>query len=185
MKQLINKWNSISLILRIVVGLVIGIILALICPQATAISILGDLFVGALKGIAPVLVFVLVVSSLANAKGGIKHQFRTVIFLYMLSTFLAAVVAVILSFVFPVTLKLSESGASDSAPQTIFEVISSLLNNIVSNPVSSLIDANYIGILFWSLLLCIALKKLASDRDFSVKIYDFEDGVAVAYKEKK
>ena len=80
MKQLINKWNNISLILRIVIGLVIGVILALVCPQATAISVLGDLFVGALKGIAPILVFVLVVSSLANAKGGVKHQFRTVIF---------------------------------------------------------------------------------------------------------
>ena len=107
---------------------------------------------GALKGIAPILVFVLVASSLANAKGGVKHQFRTVIFLYMLSTFLAAVVAVLLSFVFPVTLKLSET-ASDNAPQSIFEVISSLLNKIVANPVDSLINANYIGILFWSLLL--------------------------------
>lgn len=162
MKQFIYKWNNLSLILRIAIGLVIGIVLALVCPQATAISILGDLFVGALKGIAPILVFVLVASSLANAKGGVKHQFRTVIFLYMLSTFLAAVVAVLLSFVFPVTLKLSET-ASDNAPQSIFEVISSLLNKIVANPVDSLINANYIGILFWSLLLSIALKKLASD----------------------
>ena len=164
MKQFIYKWNNLSLILRIAIGLVIGIVLALVCPQATAISILGDLFVGALKGIAPILVFVLVASSLANAKGGVKHQFRTVIFLYMLSTFLAAVVAVLLSFVFPVTLKLSET-ASDNAPQSIFEVISSLLNKIVANPVDSLINANYIGILFWSLLLGIALKKLASIRN--------------------
>mgnify|MGYP002774505759 CR=1 FL=1 len=162
MKQLVYKWNHISLILRIAIGLVIGIILALVCPKATAISILGDLFVGALKGIAPILVFILVASSLANAKGGVKHQFRTVIFLYMLSTLLAAVVAVFLSFAFPVTLKLSET-VSENAPQSIFEVLSTLLNKIVANPVSSLIDANYIGILFWALLLGIALKKLASD----------------------
>ena len=162
MKQLINKWNNISLILRIVIGLVIGVILALVCPQATAISVLGDLFVGALKGIAPILVFVLVVSSLANAKGGVKHQFRTVIFLYMLSTFLAAVVAVFVSFAFPVTLKLTDA-VSDTAPQSIFEVLSALLNKVVANPVAALTDANYIGILFWSLLLGIALKRLASD----------------------
>ena len=162
MKQLVYKWNHISLILRIAIGLIIGIILALVCPKATAISILGDLFVGALKGIAPILVFILVASSLANAKGGVKHQFRTVIFLYMLSTLLAAVVAVFLSFAFPVTLKLSET-VSENAPQSIFEVLSTLLNKIVANPVSSLIDANYIGILFWALLLGIALKKLASD----------------------
>ncbi len=162
MKQLVYKWNHISLILRIAIGLVIGITLALVCPKATAISILGDLFVGALKGIAPILVFILVASSLANAKSGVKHQFRTVIFLYMLSTLLAAVVAVFLSFAFPVTLKLSET-VSENAPQSIFEVLSTLLNKIVANPVSSLIDANYIGILFWALLLGIALKKLASD----------------------
>ena len=162
MKQLINKWNNISLILRIVIGLVIGVILALVCPQATAISVLGDLFVGALKGIAPILVFVLVVSSLANAKGGVKHQFRTVIFLYMLSTFLAAVVAVSVSFAFPVTLKLTDA-VSDTAPQSIFEVLSALLNKVVANPVAALTDANYIGILFWSLLLGVALKRLASD----------------------
>ena len=157
MKQFIYKWNNLSLILRIAIGLVIGIVLALVCPQATAISILGDLFVGALKGIAPILVFVLVASSLANAKGGVKHQFRTVIFLYMLSTFLAAVVAVLLSFAFPVTLKLSET-ASDNAPQSIFEVISSLLNKIVANPVDSLINANYIGILAWAVLLGFGLR---------------------------
>lgn len=162
MKQLINKWNNISLILRIVIGLVIGVILALVCPQATAISVLGDLFVGALKGIAPILVFVLVVSSLANAKGGVKHQFRTVIFLYMLSTFLAAVVAVFVSFTFPVTLKLTDA-VSDTAPQSIFEVLSALLNKVIANPVAALTDANYIGILFWSLLLGVALKRLASD----------------------
>ena len=162
MKQLINKWNNISLILRIEIGLFIGVILALVCPQATAISVLGDLFVGALKGIAPILVFVLVVSSLANAKGGVKHQFRTVIFLYMLSTFLAAVVAVFVSFAFPVTLKLTDA-VSDTAPQSIFEVLSALLNKVVANPAAALTDANYIGILFWSLLLGVALKRLASD----------------------
>ena len=94
MKDVVKKWNGISLILRILIGLIIGAVLGLAVPQATAISVLGDLFVGALKAIAPVLVFVLVMSSLAKAGNGIGKRFRTVIFLYMLSTLLAAVVAV-------------------------------------------------------------------------------------------
>lgn len=95
MKNAVKKWNDTSLILRIVIGLVIGIILALTVPQATAISILGNLFVGALKAIAPILVFFLVMSSLAQATNGIGKRFRTVIFLYMLSTLLASIVAVL------------------------------------------------------------------------------------------
>ena len=127
MRAIVKKWNSISLILRIAVGLVIGVILALVVPQATVISILGDLFVGALKAIAPVLVFILVLSSLAQAGKGVGKRFRTVIFLYMLSTFLAAAVAVLASFAFPVTLKLTDA-VNETAPTGIGEVLSSLLS---------------------------------------------------------
>lgn len=162
MKQLFKKWNDISLILRIVIGLIIGVCLGVALPQASGVSILGDLFVGALKAIAPILVFILVMSSLANARGGMKGQFGTVIFLYMLSTFLAAVVAVFASYAFPVTLKLTDA-VSDSAPSSIGEVLGALLNNVVSNPVASLTNANYIGILAWALLLGLALKGIASD----------------------
>lgn len=163
MKNAVKKWNDTSLILRIVIGLVIGIILALIVPQATAISILGTLFVGALKAIAPVLVFFLVMSSLAQATNGIGKRFRTVIFLYMLSTLLASVVAVFASFAFPVTLKLTEAATDTAPPSGIGEVFSNLLNNAVSNPVSALMNANYIGILTWAIIFGLALKKVASE----------------------
>lgn len=108
MNNVLKKWNDTSLILRILVGLIIGAVLGLVIPQVKVISILGSIFVGALKAIAPVLVFVLVMSSLANANGGIGGRFRTVISLYLLSTLLAAMLAVFASFAFPVTMVLTE-----------------------------------------------------------------------------
>ncbi len=163
MKKIVSAWNNINLIWRILIGLVIGVILALICPQATGISVLGTLFVGALKAVAPILVFLLVMSSLANARASAGKKFRTVIFLYMLSTLLAAVAAVAASFAFPVTIKLTAVAEEAAAPNGIGEVLISLLNNIVANPVKSLMDANYIGILAWSVIFGVALKHIASD----------------------
>jgi serine/threonine transporter len=162
MKNILKKWNDLSLILRIVIGLAIGIILALTVPQATFISVLGTLFVGALKAIAPILVFVLIMSSLAQATEGIGKRFRTVIFLYMLSTLLAAIAAVFASYLFPVTLKLTEAVTDTAPPSGIGEVFTNLLNNMVSNPVSALMNANYIGVLTWSIILGLALKKGSS-----------------------
>ena len=107
MKKLFEKWNSISLILRIVCGLVIGVILGLVVPQATGIAILGDVFVGALKAIAPLLVFFLLISALCHAGKSHGGIIKTVIIMYMFSTFLAALVAVIASRLFPVTLTLA------------------------------------------------------------------------------
>lgn len=176
MKELLRKWNSISLILRILIGLIIGVILGLLLPQATGIAILGDIFVGALKAIAPVLVFVLVISSLAQANSGIGKKFRTVIILYMVSTFLAAVVAVFASFV-PVTLKLASSATDTAPPSGIVEVLTSLLNNIVDNPVNALINANYIGILAWSVVLGLALKRHSSDNTKRM-LRDISDAVS-------
>ncbi len=161
MKNAVKKWSSISLILRILIGLIIGAILGLAVPQFTVVSILGTVFVGALKAIAPILVFILVMSALANASVGIGSRFRTVIFLYMLSTLLAAVVAVVGSFIFPVTMKLDVAAASNTPPSGIGEVLMNLITNMVSNPVSALMDANYVGILFWAIIFGIALKKLA------------------------
>ena len=180
MKDVVKKWNGISLILRILIGLIIGAVLGLAVPQATAISVLGDLFVGALKAIAPVLVFVLVMSSLAKAGNGIGKRFRTVIFLYMLSTLLAAVVAVLASFAFPVTIKLTDA-VSQEAPGGIWEVLTALLNNIVSNPVSALMNANYIGILAWSVILGLALKGIASDHTKEA-LGDFSNAVSQAVR---
>ena len=181
MGNFVKKWNETSLILSIVVGLVIGIILALAVPQATVVSIFGTVFVGALKAIAPILVFVLVMSSLSQATDGIGKRFRTVIGLYMLSTLLAAVVAVFASFLFPVTLKLAESTTDTVPPSGIGEVFTNLLNNIVSNPVDALANANYVGILTWSIILGLALKKLAKPHTKEA-LRDLSDAVSQAVR---
>lgn len=157
MKKLFQKWNSISLILRIVMGLIIGAGLGLLVPDAAFISLFGTLFVNALKAIAPVLVFVLVISSLAQARANIGGQFKTVIMLYLVSTLLAAIIGVIASFAFPVTLT-STNAVSQAAPSGIAEVLSSLLTKVVSNPITAIMEANYIGILAWAILLGIALR---------------------------
>ena len=162
--KLIKKWNSSSLILRILTGLIAGILLGIAVPQASVISILGDLFVGALKAIAPILVFVLVLSALANATGNVGKRFRTVVFLYLLTTMLAAFVAVIASFLFPVTLRLTDvEAAAETAPSGIGEVLRTLLNNMVINPVRSLTEANYVGILFWAVIFGLTARFIASE----------------------
>ena len=157
-----NKWNNIPLIPRIVVGLIIGAILGLLVPSDGSfvpafVTLLGSLFVGALKAIAPVLVFFLVISALANAKGA--GNMRTIIILYLISTFVAALVAVIACFLFPLPLTLTGVEVVDqSSPSGVGEVLSTLLMNVVANPVASIANGNYIGILAWAALLGIALR---------------------------
>ena len=157
MRELLRKWAESSLILRILCGLVIGAALGLVVPQWTGIGILGQVFVGALKAIAPILVAVLVMSSIARAKGGLGPRFRTVIILYLLTTFVAALVAVSGSLLFPVTIKL-EGGEAGNLPGGLADIFSSLLNNMVANPVLSLTTANYMGILFWSVIIGVAAR---------------------------
>lgn len=158
MKNAWEKWTGISLVKRIVVGLVIGSVLALALPGASGIGILGDVFVGALKGIAPVLVFFLVMSALCNAGQSHGGVIRTVIILYMFSTVLAAVIAVFASMIFPVQMALTDAAADAAAPDGIAAVLSSLLMNVVQNPVASLVNANYVGILAWAVLLGVAFR---------------------------
>ena len=162
MKKVLGFYTGTPLILRIAIGLVIGVILGLFVKDATFIGVLGDIFVGALKAIAPILVFVLVIASIASAGKGIGARFGTVILFYMLSTFLAAVVAVIASYLFPVTLPLT-AAAEQSAPTGLGEVFSTLLTNMVKNPVTSIMEANYVGILTWAVVFGLALRALASD----------------------
>ena len=161
-------WTGTSLVLRILVGLVIGAILGLACPRWTGIGILGQVFVSALKAIAPVLVGLLVASSIAQAKGGLGARFRTVITLYLVSTLCAAVLAVVASFLFPVTIRLQGAGAEEAAPGGLADVFQTLLTNMVMNPVQALAQANYIGILFWAVILGFGLKLLASERTIAV-----------------
>ena len=161
MKKLIETWNNISLIVRIIIGLIIGVILGLTVPQASAISILGDLFVGALRGIAPLLVFTLIISSLSHMGKGQKTNMSFVALLYILGNLLSALAAVLVSYAFPVVLTFSEStNTQDIAPPSnVLDVLQNLLMNIVSNPVDALVNANYIGILAWAILLGVALKR--------------------------
>jgi len=163
MKKLFAAYVKSPLILRIVIGLVIGVVLGLWVPKASFVTVLGDIFVGALKGIAPILVFVLVTAALAGASSNIGKRFRTVALFYMLSTFLAAVVAVIGSYIFPVTIPLAQA-AEQTAPTGLGEVFRTLLSNMVQNPVASLMNANYVGILTWAVVLGLALRTLASDK---------------------
>lgn len=181
MKAIVKKYNETSLILRIVIGLIIGTLLGVVLPKATIVSLFGDLFVGALKAIAPILVFILIMSSLAKAGKGIGKRFRTVIVLYMMSTFLAAVVAVIGSFAFPVTLKLTEAVSDATPPSGIGEVLRALLTNMVSNPVNALLNANYVGILAWAVILGLALKNIASDNTKNI-LTEFSDAVSTAVR---
>ncbi len=177
MKKVFSFYTDTPLILRIAVGLVIGILLGLFVPQAAFVAVLGNIFVGALKAIAPILVFVLVISSLASAGKGIGGKFKTVIFLYMLSTFLAAAVAVVGSYLFKVTIPLSVA-AEQSAPTGLGEVFNTLLTNMVANPVTAIMNGNYTGILTWAVVLGLALRA-AGDTTKAV-LTDLSAGVSKA-----
>ncbi|MBQ9736773.1 MAG: serine/threonine transporter SstT [Clostridia bacterium] len=176
MKKILGFYTRTPLVLRILVGLVIGVIFGLFVKGADVFVILGEVFVGALKAIAPVLVFVLVISSLSRAGGGIGKRFRTVIFFYLLSTFLAAVVAVVGSYLFPVSITLSGS-ADNAAPAGLWEVLRTLLSNMVMNPISALANGNYIGILLWAIVLGLALRVGASDKTKEL-LSDVSDAVS-------
>ena len=160
MKNLYESWIKISLIKRIIMGLIVGIILVLIAPEkASGITILGDLFVGALKAIAPLLVFVLVMAAVLQHKKGQKSNMKLIIFLYLLGTFLAASVAVVGSFLFPVDLILKAGESNIAPPENIAGVLKTLFMNLVENPVKALLQGNYIGILFWSALFGFFLRE--------------------------
>ncbi len=159
MKNLLNAWNKLSLVKQIIIGLAIGIILALTVPtHVSGITIFGDLFVGALKAVAPILVFFLVMSAIAGHKSGEKTNMKHVIGLYLIGTFMAGTLAVVASYIFPVELTLVEGTSELTPPEGIAEVLKNLLFNVVDNPVNALINANYIGILTWAILLGIALR---------------------------
>ena len=159
MKRIIRAWNKTNLIKRIGFGMTIGAILGLFVPNVSGIGLLGDLFVGGLKAIAPILVFALVANALSQHQKGQDSNMRTVIFLYLLGTFAAALVAVMASFLFPVQIVLSSASTEVSPPDGIGQVLSNLLLKVVDNPVNALIQANYIGILSWAVVFGIAMRE--------------------------
>lgn len=153
-----KKYRETALIKLIAAGLVIGIIIALAAPQAVpAVAVLGDLFVRALKGIAPVLVFVLVMNALAQKNSDASAAMKPIVRLYVFATFCASLVAVAFSFAFPTVLHLQVADAQLAPPSGIVEVLHNLILSVVDNPIHALANANYIGILGWACLAGIAL----------------------------
>ena len=163
MKRIIRAWNKTNLIKRIGIGMTIGAILGLFVPNVSGIGLLGDLFVGGLKAIAPILVFALVANALSQHQKGQDSNMRTVIFLYLLGTFAAALVAVMASFLFPVQIVLSSASTEVSPPDGIGQVLSNLLLKVVDNPVNAIIEANYIGILSWAIVFGIAMREASKN----------------------
>jgi serine/threonine transporter len=177
MKNLLNKWNQLSLVKQIIIGLIIGIILAVTIPAAAKpVVIFGTLFVGALKAIAPVLVLFLVMSAITHHKSGQQTNMKSIITLYLLGTFLAGLIAVIVSFIFPVSLTLAKGAEGVTAPGGVVEVLKALLLNVVDNPVTAIYNANYIGILAWAILLGLALRNAADTT--KTMISNFSDAVS-------
>ena len=158
-----DKYNGVSLIIRIIVGLIAGTALALVVPHMAWIGEFGTLFVSALKAVAPILVFVLVASALAQGNSKLDSRFGTVLFLYLFTTFLSAVVAVLTSRMFPQTISLGDAADADVVPQDLSEVVQTLLTNIVANPIQAMIDGNYICILMWACLFGLAMKGIANE----------------------
>ena len=163
LRGVVDKYNGVSLIIRIIVGLIAGTALALVVPRMTWIGEFGTLFVSALKAVAPILVFVLVASALAQGNSKLDSRFGTVLFLYLFTTFLSAVVAVLTSRMFPQTISLGDAADADVVPQGLSEVVQTLLTNIVANPIQAMIDGNYICILMWACLFGLAMKGIANE----------------------
>lgn len=163
LSRLIRTYSETSLILRIVIGMALGAVLGLTVPTATVIATLGTLFVSALKAIAPLLVFMLVISSLANGDTKLDQRFGFVIFEYLFSTFVAALAAVAFSFAFPVTMAFAGATAEiEAAPSGVGEVLHNLLVGMFTNPVNAIASGNYISILFWAVVFGLLMKKLGT-----------------------
>ncbi|SOB52947.1 serine/threonine transporter SstT [Pseudomonas lundensis] len=157
--SLLHRLKRTSLVTQIVIGLIAGILLAWLAPSAAlTVGFIGKIFVSALKAVAPILVFVLVMASIANHKHGQETHIRPILVLYLFGTFAAAVVAVVASMLFPSNLVLSTHDVAISAPGGIHEVLQSLLLSVVDNPVSALMNANFIGILAWAIGMGIAIR---------------------------
>ena len=181
MNPIVTFVRKVPLIEQIAVGLVIGILLAVFVPAAVPfVSIFGDLFVSALKGVAPVLVFILVMNAMIQRKSGGNTKMKPIVTLYIIGTFAASLVGVCLSFLFPVTLQLSVGNAKLNPPSGIAQVLHTLVMNVVDNPVNALLKANYIGILAWAVIIGLALHKVSNTE--TRKVFDDLSKHAVAYR---
>jgi len=171
MNPLVTFVKKVPLIEQIAIGLVIGIVLAVFVPSAVPfVSIFGDLFVSALKGVAPVLVFILVMNAMMQRKSDGDTSMKPIVTLYILGTFAASLVGVTLSFLFPVTLQLSIGNSEINPPSGIAQVLHTLIMNVVDNPVNALLRANYIGILAWAVIIGLAMHAVAKEE--TKKVFD-------------
>lgn len=162
MRHFISVWNRTNLIKRIIIGVILGLILGVAFPKLSGIGILGDLFVGGLKAVAPLLVFVLVANALSQHEKGQKTNMSTVVGLYLVGTLAAALVAVLVNYIFPLKLTLDNVAESDlSAPEGVAEVFKDLLLKIVDNPVNAIASANYIGVLAWAVIFGLAMRNVS------------------------
>ena len=173
--DIVKKWTDSSLILKIVVGVIAGAILGFFVPQWSVIGFVGEIFVSALKAIAPILVFVLVASAISKAKSGIGPKYRMIIIIFLLTNFIAALVAVLMCYMFPLNIYLSSASVA-SAPGGLGEIMRDMILNIFSNPIKSLAEGEYLGILFWSIIIGFALRIVASDATKDV-IEDIADSI--------
>ena len=181
LSALINKYNNANLVLRIAIAIVVGALLGMFLPSQKWITEFGVLFVGALKAVAPVLVFVLIICSLATGKSRLDRRFGRVIMLYLASTLLASFTAVVASFMFPLNLELTVPADASVVPADIYEIMHNLLVNAVSNPFAAISDANYIGILVWGAFLGFAIKKIASPVTLTV-LQDMSNAVSMVVR---
>ncbi len=178
LRPLLHIINHTSLVAQIALGLLAGILLAWLWPEATAsVGFLGNLFISALKAVAPVLVFILVASAIANHSPGQPTHIRPILLLYLIGTLAAAVVAVVASFLWPSTLVLAESAQNASPPGGIAEVLKTLALNVVDNPVNALLKANFVGILAWAIGIGLAIRH-GSDSTRAV-FHDLAQGVTL------
>ena len=175
--SLLSQVKSLSLVSQIIIAIILGSLLAVISPEIAKLSsILGNLFVSALKAVAPILVFVLVASSIANQKVNSDAELKPIIGLYLIGTLSAAFVAVGLSFLFPTTLTLNLVGASANPPQGLGEVLSTLAYKVVENPISAIANGNFIAVLAWGLGLGFSLKHASSNTKTTV--HDFSEAIS-------
>lgn len=160
MRSIVDAYLRLGLVPLILLALVVGTIIGVVAPSfGASLGILGSIFVGALKAVAPVLVFVLVLAAVSNQRIGADTRIKPIILLYLVGTFSAALVAVAASFMFPTELVLANMQAAEqAAPQSLREVLTNLLMNLVANPIKSLAEANYMGILTWAVLIGLALR---------------------------
>jgi serine/threonine transporter len=175
--SLISKLSSLGLVPQIIIAIILGTILAVLAPEiAQSFSMLGSLFVSALKAVAPILVLVLVASSIANQKTNSDAELKPIVGLYLFGTLCAAFVAVVLSFLFPTTLTLDIAGASANPPQGLGEVLTTLAFKVVENPISAIVNGNFIALLAWGLGLGFSLKH--ANEQTKVMVHDFSEAIS-------